>query len=72
MRKQLLRAVLDLALPMAGEIGCAGVVVDAKPGAVSFYERFGFEPLDLVEGRSQARPMTTAMFLDISKVRAAR
>ena len=46
--------------------------MDAKPGAVSFYERFGFAPLDPVEGRSQARPMTTAMFLGISEVKAAK
>src|ERR1043165_7456855 len=35
--KPLLRFVLRLSLRMAADFGCAGVVVDAKPGAVSFY-----------------------------------
>jgi GNAT superfamily N-acetyltransferase len=33
---ELLRFVLKLASRMADEVGCAGVVVDAKPGAVEF------------------------------------
>ena len=36
---QLLRAVLELAAKMADELGCAGVVVDAKPGAVECYAK---------------------------------
>ncbi len=34
---QLVRFVLKLGAKMAEEVGCAGVVVDAKPGAVDFY-----------------------------------
>src|SRR5919197_223041 len=34
---QLLRFVNELAARMADDFGCAGVVVDAKPGAVGFY-----------------------------------
>src|SRR5512136_2662135 len=37
--KALLRFVLDLALRMVEAYGCIGVAVDAKPGAVEFYER---------------------------------
>src|SRR5438128_8629870 len=47
--KELLRFVLRLALRMAGDFGCVGVVVDAKPGAVQFYEVLGFIVLDVVE-----------------------
>ncbi len=47
--KQLLRFVLNLALQMAGNFGCVGVVVDAKPEAVSFYRQFGFIALDVVQ-----------------------
>jgi GNAT superfamily N-acetyltransferase len=35
----LLRHVFTLALRMADEYGCVGVVVDAKPGAVRYYEK---------------------------------
>jgi hypothetical protein len=45
----LLRTVFALAHEMARTVGCLGVVVDAKPDAVSFYERLGF-------GRSETGP----------------
>src|SRR5688500_13908466 len=38
----LLRFVFQLARQMAEDIGCVAVVVDAKPGAVAFYEKLGF------------------------------
>jgi predicted N-acetyltransferase YhbS len=69
--KQLLGFVLRLALRMAGELGCIGVVVDAKPGAVEFYRRFGFAPLEVLEGQSPARPTATAMFLAVKEIAAA-
>jgi GNAT superfamily N-acetyltransferase len=69
--KQLLRFVLNLALRMAGNFGCVGVVVDAKPEAVSFYRQFGFIALDVVEGESPARPLGTAMFLSVREITAA-
>lgn len=64
----LLRSELDLALAMATGIGCVGVVVDAKDGAVSFYERYGFEAFGVVQGGSPARPMPTPMFLPLGRV----
>ncbi|MHC4973772.1 MAG: GNAT family N-acetyltransferase [Planctomycetota bacterium] len=67
----LLRFVFRLALRLADEYGCAGVVVDAKPGAVSFYEGLGFFPLELLEGHGAARPVPTSMFLPIQDIRAA-
>ncbi len=39
---QLLRFVLKLAIKMSREVGCAGVVVDAKPSAIDFYANYGF------------------------------
>jgi GNAT superfamily N-acetyltransferase len=69
---QLLRFVLELALDMAGRVGCAGVVVDAKPGAVEFYAKYGFTAFDLIEGESEARPRPTPMWLPIEAVRSAR
>ena len=35
----LLRAVFDLAHKMSTELGCVGVVVDAKPEAAGFYRK---------------------------------
>lgn len=61
----LLRAVLVLAQQMAAELGCAGVVVDAKPEAVAFYEKLGFVQLDLVAGESGDRPAPVAMFIEL-------
>ena len=68
----LLRTVLLLAHELSEDVGCAGVVVDAKPDAVSFYEKLGFMALDVIEGESDARPRLTAMSLPIGAIQAAR
>jgi len=68
---QLLRFVLKLAAKMAGEVGCAGVVVDAKTTAIEFYARYGFIPFEPLEGQSDARPRPTAMWLPIQAIKAA-
>ncbi len=68
---RLLRFALGLALTMAGDYGCVGVVVDAKPGAEPFYARYGFREIDVVEGRSDARPRPAGMFLPTSEILAA-
>lgn len=65
---QLLRFVLRLARPMADEYGCVGVVVDAKPEAEAFYAKYGFTAVDAVEGRSDARPVPTPMFLSMRAI----
>ena len=68
---QLLRFVLQLAMRMAGDFGCVGVVVDAKRGAVEFYAKHGFLALEAVHGQSEARPRPTAMFLAMRVIREA-
>ncbi len=68
---QLLRFVLKLAAKMADEVGCAGVVVDAKPGAVDFYAKYGFVPFEPLEGDSDARPRPAAMWLPIEAIKKA-
>jgi len=70
--KQLLRFVLGLAMRMADDYGCVGVVVDSKPDAVAFYTRYGFISADAVEGASDARPQPVAMFLSLRAIRAAK
>lgn len=68
---QLLRFVLKLAAKMADEVGCAGVVVDAKPGAVAFYAKYGFTPFEPLEGQSEARPAPAALWLPIRAIQAS-
>lgn len=68
---ELLRFVLQLGVRMATDYGCVGVVVDAKPGAVDFYGRYGFIPVEALEGQSDARPAPTPMFLSVRAIRAA-
>lgn len=69
--RQLLRFVLKLALKMADEVGCAGVVVDAKPGAIDFYAKYGFTSFEPIEGQSDARPQSTSMWLGMSAIKGA-
>ena len=66
--KALLRFCIELAEKMRGELGCVGVVVDAKREAVTFYARYGFVEIDASEGLSQTRPMPVLMFLPIAAV----
>lgn len=68
---QLLRFVLQLATRMAGDFGCTGLVVDAKPDALEFYARHGFIALDPVRGQSDTRPRPVAMFLAMRAILAA-
>lgn len=69
--RTLLRFVLGLAARMADDYGCVGVVVDAKRGAVNFYARYGFNPVEAVEGQAEARPSPTPMFLAMRAIKAA-
>lgn len=62
----LLRSILVLARTMATSIGCFGVVVDAKPDAVTFYEKLGFEKLSVHAGELGERPQPIVMFLAIA------
>lgn len=64
----LLRAVFVLARTMAGDFGCVGVVVDAKPQAVSFYQRYGFTALAVLQGQLEDRPEPVPMFLEIGAI----
>ena len=67
----LLRSVLTLARRMADEFGCIGVVVDAKPDAVSFYEKLGFIRLGALAGQLGDRPEPLPMFLELAAIRAS-
>lgn len=62
----LLRYVLRLAQRMSRELGCLGVLVDAKPDAAAFYERYGFHMLDVEDGSLREAPR--AMFLPLDSI----
>lgn len=68
--KALLRHVLRLAIEQRDRLGCVGVLTDAKPDAVGFYESLGFVPLSAVrEGALHGEP--TPMFLSIGAIAQA-
>ncbi|TMQ14243.1 MAG: GNAT family N-acetyltransferase [Deltaproteobacteria bacterium] len=66
----LMKAVFTIARDQARRSGCAFVVVDAKPGAESYYQRWGFEALPVEAGEIDARPMPQPMFLEIGAIPA--
>lgn len=66
--KQLLKAVFQIAHEMADRTGCVAVVADAKPDAVEFYKRFGFQPFEAVVGALADRPPPTPMLLPIGSI----
>jgi GNAT superfamily N-acetyltransferase len=70
--KALLRFSIQLAERMRDEVGCVGVVVDAKPAAIEFYRPYGFVELGLVEGAALQVPRPTAMFVALSSVPKTR
>jgi len=68
--KALLRRVLGLALEQRDRLGCVGVVTDAKPDAVRFYETLGFAALEGVrEGLLVSEPQP--LFLGLGTIAAA-
>ncbi len=66
--KELLRHALRLAVHMAQDFGCPGVLADAKPGAENFYSAYGFVHMEALEGGSDARPQPVTMFLSMSVI----
>lgn len=64
----LLRAIFLLAHRMAEDLGCIGVVVDAKPEAVPFYEKLGFTDLEAIAGQLGDRPEPRPMFLELGAI----
>ena len=51
---------------MRSKVGCAGLIVDALPSAVSYYEKLGFRAIRAVEGNSAARPRPVPMWLALN------
>ena len=53
---------------MRGEVGCAGLVVDTKEGARSFYDRYGFVELEAEEGMALALPRPVPVLLPLGSI----
>jgi hypothetical protein len=53
---------------MAADMGCLGVVVDAKPDAVDFYRKLGFIDLQAEAGLLGDRPQPLPMFLELGAI----
>ena len=66
--KLMVRHCIELAERLRDEVGCVGLVVDAKPQAVDFYRRLGFVAITLVEGIAEQRPIPSPMFLSLGSV----
>jgi len=66
--RALLRFSIEIAERMRDEVGCVGLLVDAKAGAVAFYERYGFQPVQLAEGVAHVVPAPTPMFLSLGSI----
>lgn len=64
----LLRHALDLSLRVREQIGCRCLIVDAYPGAVPWYQQFGFT---VIAGTPAGVP-TEKMVIDLRTVEAAK
>lgn len=64
----LLRFCIELAEQLREEFGCVGLLVDAKPDAIAFYERYGFQIVEVVEGAAEQKPEPTPMFLALGSI----
>jgi GNAT superfamily N-acetyltransferase len=69
--KALLRHVFNLALEQREKLGCVGVLTDAKPEAVGFYETLGFIALEGVH-QGVLHGEQTPMFLAIGTIETSR
>ncbi len=66
--KLLLRTTFNIAHDMADQTGCVAVVVDAKPDAVAFYEKYGFEAFEMTSGELGDRPSPLSMILPLGSI----
>ena len=66
--RALLRTVFVLAHRMSNDFGCIGAVVDAKPDALAFHERLGFQAFSPAKGALGDRPAPTPMFLELAAI----
>ncbi|MCP4675625.1 MAG: GNAT family N-acetyltransferase [Deltaproteobacteria bacterium] len=66
--KALLRFSIELAEHMRDEIGCVGLLVDAKPDAEDFYLKFGFVSVEAMIGAGVGSSRTSPMYISLGSV----
>ena len=66
--RALLRFTFELAERQRDEVGCVGVLVDAKPESVDFYATYGFVRLDTLAGEILSAPRPVAMYLPLGSL----
>lgn len=64
----LMKAVFLLARDQARKTGCAFVVVDAKPGSETYYERWGFHAMAVTAGELESKPTPKPMVLPLGAI----
>lgn len=66
--RELVQFVFASALAQCAAVGCVGIIVDAKPDAVGFYEHLKFEAMHAVSGDSGERPLPVPMYISIARI----
>jgi predicted N-acetyltransferase YhbS len=67
----LMKAVFLIAQDQARKSGCTFVLVDAKPGAETYYARWGFELIPHEAGELEAKPTPKLMALELGAIPAS-
>ena len=67
--RKLMQKMLYLAIEIEELVGCIGIFVDAKEDAVSFYKKYGFEVVSVLNGELPIKPTQTLMYLSIKTIR---
>jgi len=70
--KLLLRSMFELAVNIREQIGCVGIVIDAKQESISFYTKLGFITLEATKGMLRTPTDTTPLFLNLNLVTRAK
>ena len=69
--KQLLKSMFKLAIELKNTSGCVGITVDGKEEAISFYEKLGFELMEVTNGELPEFPVPASMFLPLKLIEEA-
>lgn len=65
---KLLKKMLYIAMEIEQMAGCIGVFVDAKKDAVSFYEKYAFNIVPVIQGELAVKPTQTVMYLSLKTI----
>ena len=66
--KKLVQKMLYLALEIEDLVGCVGIFVDAKDGAIAFYKKYAFVVAPVIDGELPIKPTQTLMYLSMKTI----